>query len=166
MDSDIIRPFLFSFSDCRLVLFICGSFFGSFINCMAQRIVLEEDWIISKSRCDCCGHSLGILDLIPVFSYVLNRGRCRYCHEKISVRYPLTEIFTGFLFLIFYVHHPHFDSILFRDLILVCILFGLSLVDLETYRIPDGLQDRSAGSYLHSLRLIRRHISSKDCTEG
>ncbi len=125
--------------NCRIpLIFGCGIFIGSFVSCISQRILLNEDWIFSRSRCDFCKHQLDLSDLIPILSFVWNRGRCRYCHHKISIRYPLTELLTGILFIIVYLHHPYPDHILIRDLILVCILLGLSLVDLGSFLIPNG----------------------------
>ena len=79
-----------------VLLFIFGSIFGSFINCVAGRIVAGKDWIKGKSICENCGHELGFLDLIPILSFVFLRGRCRYCHTKLSIRYVLVEILMAY----------------------------------------------------------------------
>lgn len=125
--------------NCRAIfLFVCGLFIGSFVNCIAQRILLSQSWTISKSRCDHCGHTLGLCDLIPILSYVVQKGRCRYCHEKISIRYPLIELLSGSVFILLYYSHPHIDAYLIRNLILASVLLGLSLVDMDSFMIPDG----------------------------
>ncbi|MBQ9424800.1 MAG: prepilin peptidase [Erysipelotrichaceae bacterium] len=136
------------------LLFGCGIFIGSFVNCISQRILLNEDWIYSRSRCDFCKHQLNMIDLIPVLSFLRNKGRCRYCHQKISIRYPLTELLTGVLFVIVYLHHPYPDHILIRDLILVCILLGLSLVDLDCFLIPNGFIEAGIINWLVSLFFV------------
>ena len=124
---------------CRAIfLFVCGLFIGSFVNCIAQRILLSQSWTISKSRCDHCGHTLGPTDLIPILSYVVQKGRCRYCHEKISIRYPLIELLSGSMFILLYYSHSHIDAYLIRNLILASVLLGLSLVDMDSFTIPDG----------------------------
>ena len=81
-----------------VLAFITGSVLGSFINCFAWRIVHHEKITRGRSHCAVCGHTLGALDLIPVFSYIFLKGRCRYCHEKISPRYFLVETALGLLF--------------------------------------------------------------------
>ncbi|MBR1628867.1 MAG: prepilin peptidase, partial [Lachnospiraceae bacterium] len=75
---------------------LLGLVFGSFLNCAAMRIARGEDFVHGRSRCRACGHPLGGRDLVPLASWVLSKGRCRYCHAKVSVRYPLSElIFAG-----------------------------------------------------------------------
>jgi leader peptidase (prepilin peptidase)/N-methyltransferase len=121
-----------------ILTFILGSVFGSFINCVAWRISHHEKWWTGRSHCAVCNHPLGILDLIPVFSWICLRGRCRYCGEKISPRYMLTEIFSGGAFLGLLFYYGDLNLMFFRSLGLFVVLLGLSLVDLESYEIPDG----------------------------
>ena len=80
---------------CVIVAAMLGAIAGSFLNCAAWRIVRGESFVRGRSRCPSCGHILGVTELIPVVSWVLSRGRCRYCGEKVSVRYPLTELAFG-----------------------------------------------------------------------
>ena len=63
---------------------LLGAVFGSFINCMAYRLAHGQSVMKGRSRCTSCGHELGAADLVPVFSYVFLRGKCRYCGEKLS----------------------------------------------------------------------------------
>ena len=135
MDSERIMNAQFLF--CVLFFFVCGTLSGSFFNCMAMRIVRGKDWTRGRSECPYCGHVLKSSDLIPLFSYLFLKGRCRYCKEKISIRYPLTELIGGLICVLTYLRLG-FSAELFFDLILFFILFGLSLVDLESYIIPDG----------------------------
>ena len=118
-------------------LFLFGTVFGSFLNCAAMRIVRGEDFIRGRSRCRSCGHELRAMDLIPIVSWLLSHGRCRYCKAKLSLRYPLTEL----------VFAVALEGLFFRYGITVafagasCLtgcLFVLSLVDLEILEIPDG----------------------------
>ena len=120
------------------ILFILGTILGSFINCVAGRIVEGKDWIRGKSICENCKHDLGPLDLVPVLSYIFLGGKCRYCGSKISPRYMLTELFLGFCFVLVFLSRKTIDYLLIRDLILIVILLGLSLVDFDSYIIPDG----------------------------
>ena len=115
---------------------VLGAVFGSFINCMAWRIAHGEKISGGRSHCAVCGHTLGALDLIPVFSYLFLWGRCRYCGEKISFRYPATELALALAFMLCAWHFDLTWTAL-EAMGLACILLGLSLVDLEIYEIPD-----------------------------
>lgn len=115
---------------------VFGAVFGSFINCMAWRIAHDESVMKGRSHCAVCGHPLGAADLIPIFSYLFLRGRCRYCREKISPRYMAVEVIMAAAFVL---GVWRFDVSLQALWVigLACILMVLSLVDLETYLIPD-----------------------------
>ena len=115
-----------------------GSIFASAMNCFAARYAAGESWLRGRSHCDSCGHELGFLDLVPVFSYIFLKGRCRYCHTKMSPRYLITEIILGSIFVITYLR-VGLTLRLIRNLILFFILFAISLIDYDTYEIPDGL---------------------------
>jgi prepilin signal peptidase PulO-like enzyme (type II secretory pathway) len=79
-------------------LFFIGIFFGSFFLVLIDRIPAGKSPFVGRSHCDTCGHTLGWTDLIPVISFVLLRGRCRYCRKSFSYMYPLLEVLTGVLF--------------------------------------------------------------------
>lgn len=126
-----------AFAACLLAMaFIFGTVFGSFINCMAWRIVHGESILHGRSHCATCGHTLGTGDLIPVFSYLFLRGRCRYCGERISPRYMIVELVTGLSFVAVTLRFGVSFTTL-RDMGLVVALIGLSLVDLDSMLIPD-----------------------------
>ena len=76
-------------------IFVIGIFFGSFSTLALYRIPLGLDITHERSFCPKCGHKLGALDLIPLVSFIFLGGRCRYCKEKISIRYFLIEICFG-----------------------------------------------------------------------
>lgn len=120
-----------------IIAIVCGSVFGSFINCLAWRIVHKESVWKGRSHCASCGHALGAVDLIPIFSYIFLKGRCRYCKEKVSVRYILVELLLAGVFMSFAWKYG-VSFLTLRYLILACILLGLALVDLDSYIIPDG----------------------------
>ena len=73
------------------LVFLCGACGGSFVNCAASRRVRGEKLARGRSHCMACGHTLGVRDLAPIVSWLCLRGKCRFCGEKISARYPLTE---------------------------------------------------------------------------
>lgn len=79
---------------CFLV-FMAGSSFGSFLHVCLSR----SGWLTGRSRCDNCEYTLKWYDLIPVFSYIFLRGRCRKCKEKISSSHFVSEIMMGAAFL-------------------------------------------------------------------
>ena len=120
-----------------IITMIFGAVIGSAVNCLAWRIVHGESWLSGKSHCAECGHELGLPDLIPVFSYLFLRGRCRYCHQKISPRYVIVEVCMAVLYAGILLHYGGFCLNVLRDMGLTAILMGLSLVDLDIYEIPD-----------------------------
>ena len=119
--------------------FILGTVFGSFFNCMAWRIAHHESIVSGRSHCAVCGHPLSAADLVPVFSYLLLKGRCRYCGEKIHPRYMISELLLGISFDICVLKWGISPECL-RGMILFCILLTLSLVDLDCFVIPNSLQ--------------------------
>lgn len=120
-----------------VVAFVVGLVMGSFINCVAWRIAHGEDFIHGRSHCATCGHTLSPLELIPVVSFLLQKGKSRCCQEKISLRYPISEVLTGFVFVgVVLKFGVSLNSLMF--MVLAIILLGVALVDLETGIIPDG----------------------------
>lgn len=132
---------------------IVGAVLGSFLNCAAYRISHGESFVKGRSHCPDCGHVLSALDLVPMLSYLMTKGKCRYCKKKISVRYPLTELFMAAMAVIALLR---FDlSLLFvRNLFFGCILFCLSLVDFDIYEIPDGCHIAALAGWLITLPFL------------
>lgn len=121
-----------------ICLFLLGLCVGSFINVCIYRIPLEKSIIFPPSHCTDCGARLAAKDLIPVFSYIFLRGRCRYCKARISARYPLIELLTGFVFLVVYLRY----GISVETLALVylfSILLAVFFIDLKHMIIPNGM---------------------------
>lgn len=79
--------------------FILGTAVGSFLNVVVERTAREEH-ILGRSYCESCKKKLSPRDLIPVISYIITRGRCRYCNDHLSIQYPLVEVATGLIFVI------------------------------------------------------------------
>ena len=115
---------------------IFGAVFGSFLNCMAWRMVHHESVWKGRSHCVECGHVLGPVDLIPILGYWIRAGKCHYCHAKISPRYMWTELLMAFVFVSF-VWKYEISVLTLRYLVLGCILFTLSMIDLDSYCIPN-----------------------------
>ncbi len=139
---------------CCCVAAVLGAVFGSFLNCAAWRIAHGETFVKGRSRCVKCGYELGLWDLIPIFSWLFLRGRCRKCGEKISVRYPLTELFFAVLTVLCLLRFD-LTVLCLRNWIFLCCLFCLSLVDLESFTIPDGTLLTAFGAWLLALPFLR-----------
>ncbi len=80
--------------------FALGVSVGSFLNVLALRTLAERNVIWPPSSCMHCDKRLGIFDLIPIASYMLLKGRCRYCKQRISWQYPFVELVTGIMFVV------------------------------------------------------------------
>jgi leader peptidase (prepilin peptidase)/N-methyltransferase len=81
-----------------VVFTLVGIAVGSFLNVCIDRLPLNKSLVHVPSHCDSCQHRLSIIDLIPIASYLWLRGRCRFCHARISPRVPLVELLGGVLF--------------------------------------------------------------------
>ena len=128
-------PGLLAFS--VTVAALLGAVLGSFLNCAAGRLAKEESFLHGRSRCPVCGHPLGAADLVPVLSWLLLGGKCRYCRAKISPRYVLTELCFAALTVLCLLRFD-LTILCLRYWIFLCCLFCLSLVDLEARIIPNG----------------------------
>jgi len=119
------------------VMFIFGLCMGSFFLVVGTRLSEEKSIIKPNSHCTHCKKILKSRDLIPVFSYLLNRGKCRYCHTKIGAIYPIVEIMTGILFVITYIFFPAYSLNLMIGLILASLVIIISVSDFKYLIIPD-----------------------------
>jgi len=127
-------------------IFIFGLVVGSFLNCVIYRMALQKkmppgpgrkavSFLRGKSFCPQCKHQLNWYDLIPILSYILLVGRCRYCKKMISLQYPFVELATGLLFLaLFNPDHIIRTCFLF---IVSCFLIVIFVYDIKHYIIPD-----------------------------
>lgn len=114
-----------------------GAVFGSFMCCVAGRLVSGESPWKGRSRCDSCGTVLGVLDLIPVISWLACGGRCRYCGSAVPARCLYAELVLGLAFALLLLRYGLSVHAL-AYCALACVLLGLSLVDLDTMTIPNG----------------------------
>ncbi len=118
------------------VVALFGACMASFLNCCAWRIVHGEPISKGRSHCDYCGHVLGAADLIPVVSFLLSGGKCRYCGKKLLVRHLLAELIGAVSFVSIVLK---FDLSLqaLQMLVFVSILMVSAFADLEGMIIPD-----------------------------
>lgn len=86
----------------NFMIFIMGTFFGSFFTLAVYRIPLKKDITHEHSFCPNCNHKLGFFDLVPIFSYLFLKGKCRYCGQKVRIRYLVLEVLSGCVFLLAY----------------------------------------------------------------
>lgn len=127
-----------------MFFFIFGLFWGSFLNNIALRLEKNEDFLFSRSKCPSCGKILTWKELIPILSFIWQKGKCKGCGSKISLRYPLVEIFTGCWVFLLAFSLGTISSLLsilefIFYLIFVSILFVLALYDLKTFLIDSRL---------------------------
>lgn len=138
---------------CSLLTFLLGACMGSFLNCMAWRIVHGESVIRGRSHCDHCGHVLAARDLVPIVSYLLNRGRCRWCGARLSRRHVTAELVTGLCYLAILLKYD--ISLQALEYVLAASLFlACAFADLEGYMIPDGFLLAAAGLRILFLFLL------------
>lgn len=108
-----------------------GLVIGSFLNVCIYRIPNEESIVFPPSHCGKCKHNLKPQDLVPVFSYIFLCGRCRYCKEKISIRYPLIESLNAILYMLIYLKFG-VSLITLKYLILASLLIVIGMIDYDS----------------------------------
>jgi len=121
-----------------IFVFIIGLIIGSFLNCLIWRLYKNET-MGGRSYCPKCRKQIDWYDNIPVLSFIMLKGRCRHCHQKISWQYPLVEIITALLFLLTFLNDsqwPQFSLFLTRDWLLVITLVIIFVYDLRWQLIP------------------------------
>lgn len=121
-----------------LIAFIFGTLFGSFLNVIILRIPKDESVIFGSSHCYSCNNELKPWHNIPLFSWIFLRGKCSFCKAKISIQYPLIELFSGVIFLIlaskFGLSLP-----VFLIALSFLMLLALSMIDFKYKLVPDSI---------------------------
>jgi leader peptidase (prepilin peptidase) / N-methyltransferase len=126
-----------------IVAGLFGAIFGSFFNVVAYRLPRGESLSRPGSHCPHCDAPVRAYDNVPVVSWLLLRGHCRSCGERISPRYPIVELLTAALAVsVVVVHHTTVRLVL--GLALVAVLVPVSLIDLDTRRIPNKITGPAA----------------------
>jgi leader peptidase (prepilin peptidase)/N-methyltransferase len=122
-----------------LLATVAGLLLGSFLNVCIYRWPNDLSVMApARSFCPHCEQQIAWFDNVPVFSFILLRGRCRHCREPISWRYPLVEVLTALSFW-WFVTQAGFTPIALRNCVFAFILIGLIFSDLETMLLPDEL---------------------------
>lgn len=143
-------------------IFVAGLAVGSFINVLCDRIPKEERVISGRSHCDHCRRMLEAFELIPLVSYIMQKGKCRTCRKPISVRHPVIELITGIATVCIYCYSLSvsgslpFQLIYFLSLYLIFISFlVIFITDYKYQIIPDSMIIASA------LGALLYHIADK-----
>ena len=123
-------------------VFLYGIVIGSFLNVCIYRIPLGQSLSKQRSHCMTCGYQLRWFDLIPLFSWLFLRGKCRKCGAKISPQYPIVEATNGIIYVLIFLVHGFEDRTSLLESILYCLmasaLLALSVIDFRTFIIPFG----------------------------
>lgn len=128
-----------------ILVFVFGTIIGSFLNVLVLRYNTGISALKGRSFCFSCGKKLGPLELIPVFSFIFQRGKCVGCQSKISWQYPIVEFLTGLLFVGVALKFLGLTGLTYDtwyvliSLITVAILLAITVYDIKHKIIPDGL---------------------------
>jgi leader peptidase (prepilin peptidase)/N-methyltransferase len=124
-----------------IIIFLFGLTIGSFLNVVIYRLPRGESIVLPPSHCPGCQHRLGPPDLVPVFSFLFLKGKCRYCGVRIGWRYPLVELSCALLTWVWWIRMGgagiHADSV--AMLIVTYALVAISLIDLDHQIIPNKI---------------------------
>lgn len=118
------------------VIFIFGLIFGSFANVVIYRLPKGKSLVAPGSCCPACGKSILFYDNIPLLSFILLKGKCRFCHSKISSRYFLVELISGVLFFLVYQKFG-FNINFFIYTLFAFALLIVGFIDIDTFLISD-----------------------------
>ncbi len=121
-----------------ILVVLFGLIMGSFLNVVIYRMPRKISIVTPRSYCINCNKKINFYDNIPIFSFLLLRGRCRNCREKISCRYPLVELITALLLTAFYIKYGLTEEWVLSA-VLVIFLIPMSVIDIEKGIIPNKL---------------------------
>lgn len=119
-----------------IMFFIIGTIFGSFYNLVGLRVPKKESIMLPRSHCDKCNHTLAWYELIPILSFIFQKGKCKNCNTKLSYFYPFSELACGILFMVSYYSFG-FSYDLIISLTLVSFFIMIIISDLNYLIIPD-----------------------------
>ncbi|MFL0252265.1 prepilin peptidase [Clostridium neuense] len=112
-------------------VFVVGTIIGSFLNVCIFRIPIGQSIVFPPSHCMNCGEKLKWYDMFPIISWVVLKGKCRFCKSQISCRYPLVEFMCGTVFLLIYLKYGFsFETI--KYFIFASLIIVIGLIDLDT----------------------------------
>lgn len=121
-----------------LFISLLGLTIGSFLNVCIYRLPQDQSIIKPRSHCPSCGHTLQAKDLLPLISWFLLRGRCRYCSIQISPRYSAIEALTAILYVVAYLQIGLAPELI-RALFLISFLIVIAIIDYDRQLILDNI---------------------------
>lgn len=121
-----------------ICFFWIGAIFGSFFNVVGERLPNNQSIVKPSSHCPSCKHKLGPLELIPIFSYIFQKGKCKHCHSKIPIICPIFEICSGIAFMLAYLVFG-LSTNLIIPLLFISMLLIIYVSDLEYMIINDSV---------------------------
>ena len=120
-----------------IYIFAVGAVMGSFLNVCIGRWPEGLSVVKPRSRCPKCGHQIKATENIPIVSWLILRGKCSGCRERISIQYPIVEALVGLIWLDAYGHFG-LTFTAFRIAVFVTVLLGIGITDAKHFLIPDG----------------------------
>ncbi|MEG2348299.1 MAG: prepilin peptidase [Clostridia bacterium] len=131
-------------------IFVIGTLFGSFFSLATYRLPRHQDIVATRSYCTSCKHRLGFFDLIPILSFVIRGGKCKYCGSQISPRYILLELSNGIVFVLLYFIFGYTFTLL-----VVCLVYAV------IFTIAGSLIMKSKMSEEEKVELNKKKLSKK-----
>ena len=128
-----------SFTPIYILIALVGLCVGSFCNVLIYRIPKNEEFVRTPSHCMTCGHELKWYELFPVFSWVLQGGKCRSCGTKLSAQYPIVELLNGAMWLLTALLYAGDWLTVGLYCALSSLLLVITVIDWRTFTIPNGL---------------------------
>jgi len=117
-----------------IFFFVLGTVIGSFLNVVILRLKNKRSVFKKPSHCPFCKKKLAWFELVPIISFIIQKGKCRHCGKRISLQYSLVEFFTGLIFLLLFIYQlPVFWFLI------SCFLIVLFVYDLKHYLVPDKI---------------------------
>ncbi len=129
--------------------FLFGTCVGSFLNVVIYRVPRHESIVFPASHCPNCNCKIKWYDNIPIFSFLILKGKCRNCKSPISLRYPIAEALNGILWIIVLLSTDNFSDFIF-GIIFTSALFAIAMIDKENMIIPNSLN-----IFIFALGIIR-----------
>ncbi len=122
----------------EILLILFGLIIGSFLNVVIYRLPIEKSIVKPRSYCPQCNQNIKFYDNIPVISFIILGGKCRNCKAKISLQYPLVEIFTALTFWLSYSFYFSISPVYtVFTIIFLCIIVVLAIIDFKHMILPD-----------------------------
>ena len=147
-----------------LYFMLLGCVVGSFLNVCIYRIPIKLSLRHPRSHCPSCKHPLGVMDLIPLISYITHFGKCKYCACKIPFHYPIVELLTGalwsFLFSIYCLSFPFFCYAIFFSIMIVVFFIDLKLMLIPNVLVLSLLIPAGAVVFYHFFSPLEIYGSS------